>query len=79
LPIAGRFLKMKVSELTIEELTNLIYEAVEVKLKETLGDPDWNLELREDIRERPLNSLEAVERGESGMALRDVVSKTGLD
>lgn len=50
-----------------------------MKLKETLGDPDWNLELREDIRERPLNSLEAVERGESGMALRDVVSKTGLD
>lgn len=70
---------MKVSELTIEELKNLIYEAVEVKLKETLGDPDWNLELREDIRERLLNSLEAVERGESGMALRDVVSKTGLD
>jgi len=60
---------MKVSELTIEEFKNLIYEAVETKLRETLGDPDWNLELRDDVRERLRNSLESVERGEVGIAL----------
>jgi len=70
---------MKVSELTIEELRDLIYEAIETKLKETLGDPDWNLELREDIKERLQHSMEAVERGETGISMDDVTARIGLE
>lgn len=70
---------MKVSELTVEELRDLIYEAVETKLRETLGDPDWGLELRDDIRERLQQSLEAVERGEPVTSIDEIVAKMGLE
>ena len=70
---------MKVSELTIEELRDLIYEAIETKLKETLGDPDWNLELREDVKERLQHSMEAVEGGGTGISMDDVAARIGLE
>ena len=70
---------MKLSDITIEELKGLIYEAVEEKLKEILGDPDEGLELREDIEERLRRSLEAVERGEGGMSFQEVASRLGLE
>jgi hypothetical protein len=37
---------MRVEELTTDELKRFIGNAVEQKLEELLGDPDWNLELR---------------------------------
>jgi len=50
---------MRVEDLTIDELKVLIDYTVEQKLEELLGDPDSNLHLREDVKERfdvPLNS-----------------------
>ena len=69
---------MKVKELSVEQLIALIQEAVEEKLQEILGDPDRGLELKEDIKERLKQSLSAVERGERGIPISQVVKETGL-
>lgn len=70
---------MKVEELTVAELKGVIYEAVEEKLKEILGDPDWGLEVREDVKQRLRNSLKAVEMGEKGIPAREVASRLNLE
>lgn len=70
---------MRVSDLTIEELRDLIYEAVETKLRETLGDPDWNLELRDDVVARLEESMAAVEKGESGISLNEIANRYGIE
>ncbi len=69
---------MQVQEMTIDQLKGLIRETVEEKLEELLGDPDWSLELKDTVRERLKRSLEETERGVPGVAIEDVVKKTGL-
>ena len=69
---------MKVKELSVEQLIALIQEAVEEKLQEILGDTDQGLELREDVKERLKQSLSAMERGERGIPISQVVKETGL-
>ena len=49
-----------VAELTVDELKEIVQEAVEQKLTEMLGDPDEGLELREEITVRLRRSLEPV-------------------
>lgn len=55
--------KMRVKDLSKEELKILIREAVEEALFELLGDPDQGLELRPEIEERLRRSLEHLEQG----------------
>jgi vacuolar-type H+-ATPase subunit E/Vma4 len=43
---------MKVRDLGVDEFKALIYEAVEEKLEELLGDPDQGLELEEKLKAR---------------------------
>ena len=69
---------MQVQEMTIDQLKGLLRETVEEKLEEMLGDPDWGLELKDAVHERLKWSLEETERGGSGIAVDDVVKKTGL-
>ena len=69
---------MQVREMTIDQLKGLIRETVEEKLEELLGDPDWGLELKDDIRKRLERSLDETERGVSGVSIEDVLNKTGL-
>ncbi len=70
---------MKIAELTVEELKALIDETVEAKLEELMGDPDYGLELREDVKERLRDSLAAVERGEKPVSVEEVAARLGLD
>ena len=70
---------MKVKELTVEQLKNLIEEAIEEKLEELIGDPDTGLELREEIKESLRRSLAARQRGEKGIPLEEVARQAGLD
>lgn len=70
---------MKVNELTMEQLKALVEEMIEAKLEEYLGDPDEGLELREEVKARLMDSLAAVERGEKGIPLEQVVKKLGLE
>jgi vacuolar-type H+-ATPase subunit E/Vma4 len=48
---------MKVKDLGVDEFKALIYEAVEEKLEEMLGDPDQGLELKEKLKARLKHSL----------------------
>jgi hypothetical protein len=48
---------MKVRDLGVDEFKALIYEAVEEKLEELLGDPDQGLELEEKLKARLKRSL----------------------
>jgi len=53
---------MKVSDITIGELRNLLREVVDEKFRELLFDPDYGLELREEIEDRLTASLASKER-----------------
>jgi len=48
---------MKFSDLTLEELRELIKGIVDDRLRELLGDPDLGMELGETIRARLKQSL----------------------
>ncbi len=69
----------KVSELTVEELKQIIEEAVESRLSELLGDPDEGLELREEVKARLKRSLQAQGRGSRGILGQEVAAELGLD
>lgn len=67
---------MRVEELTTDELKSFIGNAVEQKLEELLGDPDWNLELRVDVKDRLRRSLD--QTAAAGVPIEDVANETGL-
>ena len=67
-------MSMTVDELTVDELKQIIQEAVEQKLSEILGDPDEGLELREEIKARLQRSLEAERRGARGTPAQEVAA-----
>ena len=71
-------MSVKVAELTVDELTQLVQEAVEQKLIEMLGGPDEGLELREDIRARLRSSLEAEQGGVKPSSAQDVAAQLDL-
>ena len=70
---------MKVSQLTVEQLKLLIQEAIEEKFQELFGDPDEGLELKEEVKERLRRSLTAMEYGEKGIPIEQVVKEAGLE
>jgi hypothetical protein len=67
---------MRVEELTTDELKSFIGNAVEQKLEELLGDPDWNLELRVDVKQRLRRSLD--QTAATGVPIEDVANEAGL-
>jgi hypothetical protein len=69
----------RVAELTVDELKQIIKEAVEQKLEEMLGDPDEGLELHEEIKARLRRSLEAERRGTRGISAQEVAAQLGLE
>ncbi|MBI2303261.1 MAG: hypothetical protein HYU86_00745 [Chloroflexi bacterium] len=69
---------MKVADLSIEELKTLIAEVLEEKLSEIMGDPDWGLELKEDVKERLRQSQSALAKGRKGIPAQEVGKKLGL-
>ena len=68
----------KVSQMTTDELRDLIGAVVEQKLVELFGDPDDGLEINDSLRRRLIRQKKAVARGERGEALEDVVKRLGL-
>ncbi len=69
---------MRVQDLSIEELKTFVGEVVEKKLQEMFGDPDWGLELRDEVKERLKRSLEETRQGQGGIPLEDVARKLGI-
>ena len=55
-------IEVKVADVTLEELRDILSKVIEEKFKEFLLDPDYGLELREEIEERLAASLSSKER-----------------
>jgi hypothetical protein len=53
---------MNLSDLTVEELRELVKGLVDDRFRELLGDPDLGLELGESVRARLRSGLTATER-----------------
>jgi len=68
----------KVTDLTVEELRDLIATTVWETLQDFLGDPDEGLELQDWVKERLRKSLEARAVGEKGIPLEQVAQELGL-
>ena len=65
---------MKLSDLTVEELTELVKGLVDDRLRELLGDPDLGMEMGEAVRARLKQSLTSSAR-DTG---EEVAEKLGL-
>jgi len=68
----------KVSQMTVDELREMIGVVVEEKLQILLDDED-DLELTDELQERLLRQQKEIENGERGEALEDVVARLGLN
>jgi len=66
-----------VSQMTKEELIEIIEAAVERKLLELLADVDEG-DLKETVRKRLLHQKEQVAQGERGESFEDVVRQLDL-
>ena len=69
---------LKVSQMTADELKELIGVAIEQKLIELFGDPDEGLALNKFLHQRLLRQKEEVAKGERGELFDDVASRLGL-
>ncbi len=67
-----------VSQMTKEELQQIIETSIENKLLELFGDPDEGLTLREDVSKRLMKSKAAADLGERGRLLDDIAKGLGL-
>ena len=65
---------MKISDLTLDELKELVKGLVDDRLRELLGDPDLGMELSEAVRARLKASLASTQR----LTGDEVAEKLGL-
>ena len=73
---------MKVSELTVEELRELIktqtYIAMDEALLDFFGDPDEGLEFSEEFASKLMESMEETKKGAKGIPVKEVRKDLGL-
>lgn len=69
---------LRVSEMTADELKDLIGETVEEKLIELFGDPDEGLVMTKTLKSRLMKQKESVARGERGELFDNVLERIGL-
>ncbi len=71
--------KVKVSDLTVDELRGIVQETVREALLEVL-DPDRGLEVREELVEELRESAERVKKGEEPLvSAEEVARRLGLE
>ena len=68
-----------ISNMTRDDLRDLLESVVEQKLVEILGDPDEHSTLRDEVRDRLVQQQQAVANGERGRSCDEVVSNLGLN
>ena len=68
----------KVSQMTVDELREVIGAVVEEKLR-NLFDNEDNLELADHLQQRLLRQKNEIENGERGEAFEDVAARLGLN
>lgn len=70
---------MQIKDMTADELKTLIRETVEETLEEFLGDPDEGKQIREEVKQRLLQSRKRREAGIRGVPAEEVAKKLGLN
>ena len=68
-----------ITQMTREELKDLIESIVEQKMLELIGDPEEELSIREDLLKRLKRQKQDVASGKRGRSLEDVVKELGLE
>ncbi|KAA0229481.1 hypothetical protein EDS67_11640 [candidate division KSB1 bacterium] len=68
-----------VSQMTKDELQDMLGRLIEQKLLELLGDPDEGLSVRKSVRDRLLTQKKAVGRGERGEGLEEIARRLNLE
>ena len=68
----------RVSDMSVEELRELIQETVTEVLVEMVRDPDMGLALREDFRDSLQRSLQTPDSERETLAAEKVAEKLGL-
>ena len=71
-------MNIKVSQMTVDELREMISEVVEEKLQSLLVNED-ELELTDEFQEILARQDERIKNGDRGEALEDVVARLDLD
>jgi hypothetical protein len=69
---------MQVKDMTVEQLRDLIRHTVEQCLEEYFGDPDAGLEVKEEVRQKLLESINRKQAGESSIEPGGVYRKIGM-
>ncbi|MEW5856993.1 MAG: hypothetical protein AB1861_06380 [Cyanobacteriota bacterium] len=69
---------MQVKEMTVEQLRDLIRHTVEQCLEEYFGDFDAGLEVKEEVKQKLLDSLKHKHAGESSIQAGEVNKKLGI-
>ena len=67
-----------VADLTVDEFRDLVREIVIQTFTDMFGDPDEELELRDDFKIELQRSLAAVQAGGKTIPVQEVVSRLGL-
>lgn len=70
-------MSMKVSDMTVDELRDVIGSVVEEKLM-VLIDDEANLEFSDEFKLRLERQMEAVRNGERGVPMNEAMRKLGL-
>jgi len=68
-----------ITQMTKEELKELIESIVEQKMLELIGDPDEGFTIKEDLLKRLKRQKEQVSAGKRGKPFEDVVKEFGLE
>ncbi len=69
---------MQVKDLTIEEFKCLIQETVTETLETLLSDPDEDEQLKPEVVQELIESLQRTQGGERGLTANVVAKKLGL-
>jgi hypothetical protein len=71
-------MKMQVKDMTVEQLRDLIQHTVEQCLEEYLGDPDAGLEVKKEVKQKLLESIQRKQVGESSIEPEKAYQKLGI-
>lgn len=69
---------MQVKDLSVEELKFLIQETVAEAVKSLLIDSDDEKQIKPEVKQQLLQSLQLTQAGESGISAEEVAQKLGL-
>ncbi|MEH1920780.1 hypothetical protein [Nostoc sp.] len=69
---------MQVKDMTIEELKLLIQETVAETIQSLLVDPDKGKQIKPEVKQQLLDSLQRTQSGERGIPAEEVAKNLGL-